>query len=298
MEKDTLAPVVFLTAVCSAADKTDARLMIQSLRDFGGAYSRAPFWLFDYDEEVNTTNWEALRVERYRGELAHDLKGHLFAQKVSACAQAEAMTDGHTYSLVWIDPCCLIVRPPALFDLDDAADAAFRPVHIRNVGLPREDPVNPFWRRIFTEIGVEDLPGEITSFVDRQRLRPYFNSHGFSINPQLHLMKRWKALFTNLCRDETFQKGACAAKREQIFLFQALLSALVVSSIPPERLRMLPPDYNYPYNLQDSIDGEHRAATFNSLTMFTYEELPVNPAKIHNIAVEEPLLSWLKKHAA
>ena len=169
-------------------------------------------------------------------------------------------------------------------------------MHIRNVGLLREEPVNPYWQRILSEVGVDDLPGDVLSFVDQQRLRPYFNTHGFAVNPRLGLMKRWKALFTNLCRDDEFQKGVCAAKREQIFLFQALLSALVVASIPSDRLRMLPPDYNYPYNLQDSLPGERRAATFNSLTMFTYEELPVNPDKIHNIAVEEPLLSWLKKH--
>ncbi len=296
MEKSTMAPVIFLTAVCSAADKADARLMIQSLRDFGGKYDRVPFWLFDYDEEVNTTNWEALMVERYRGDLSHDLKGHLFAEKVSACAQAESQTNGHTNSLVWIDPSCLITRPPGLYDLDDAADAAFRPVHIRNVGLLRDEPVNPYWRRILSEVGVDDLPGEVMSFVDQQRLRPYFNSHGFAVNPRLGLMKRWKALFTSLCRDDEFQKGACALKREQIFLFQALLSALIATSIPSDRLRILPPDYNYPYNLHDNLPGDRRAASFNHLTTFTYEDLPIDPAKLHNIAVEEPLLSWLKKH--
>jgi hypothetical protein len=145
MNKTDLLTTIFITAVCDSEDKAAARLLVQSLRNFGGTYSRVPFWLFDFDEEVNTTNWEALGVERYRGELTRHLKGHLFSEKVTACAEAEVMTSEHTHSLVWVDPCCLVTRPPALFDLDDAADAAFRPVHIQNVGLLRDGSINPYW---------------------------------------------------------------------------------------------------------------------------------------------------------
>jgi len=42
---------VFLTVVRTQYGKTCARLLIESLRTFGGAMNQYPFWVFEADSE-------------------------------------------------------------------------------------------------------------------------------------------------------------------------------------------------------------------------------------------------------
>jgi hypothetical protein len=199
---------------------------------------------------------------------------------------------------VWIDPGCLVVNPPVLYELGADFDAAFRPVHIQNVGLRVDEPLNAFWGGIYTAVGLTDLSTTVQSFVDRQTLRAYYNSHAFAVNPALGLMHRWLEHFQALVCDAVYQQTACQDEPHQIFLFQALLSALLTKEIEPSRLRILPPEYNYPFNLQGRVPEGHRARALNDTVTFTYEQRSLNPAEITDIAVEEPLASWLAAHCA
>jgi len=76
-----------------------------------------------------------------------------------------------------------------------------------------------------------------------------------------------------------------------------LLSTLVATSVDPARLRILPPYYNYPYNLQDRIPSDRRLAIINEAVCFTYEDRPIHPAAVTGIEVHEPLRAWLATHA-
>jgi hypothetical protein len=286
---------IFVTSV-STSDLPAVRLMDDSLRSFGGELAEAPVWVFLSEPSVapdfKHTNTHILPFK------APDLKtGCLFGNKVAVCARAEELAPAGTSSLVWIDPFCIFVQPPVLFELDADFDAAFRPVHISNVGLPPTEPLDAFWRGIYTAVGLEDDCSTVTSFVDGQLLRTYLNSHAFAISPALGLMRRWVDLFQRLVRDAEFQSVACADENHQIFLFQALLSTLVASSIEPGRLRILPPSYNYPYHLQDRIPPNRRFKTLNETVLFTYEDSPIHPEAIFGMDINEPLRGWLMEHA-
>jgi len=283
---------IFLT-IASGKSEPLVRLLIDSLRTFGGELAEAPFWVFSADPEpvrgLQTGSTCVLPLP-----VSDAAAGYLFGKKVAACARAEELAPTGTRAMVWIDPACLIVQPPGLFALDADCDAAFRPVHIRNVGLPPSEPLDAFWQGIYSAAGVEEVSSTVTSFVDEIILRTYFNSHGFAINPALGLMQRWYELFQQLVGDAAFQSAACADDRHQIFLFQALLSTLVATSIEPGRARILPYTYNYPYNLQARIPAEKRLATLNEIVCFPYEELSIHPSKLTGIEVREPLRAWLE----
>ena len=81
-------------------------------------------------------------------------------------------------------------------------------------------------------------------------------------------------------------------------LLLALLSALLMKELDPSRLRMLPPAYNYPLNLQARVPVERWARALNDVVTFAYEERSLDPAKITDIGIEEPLRSWLAAHCA
>ena len=284
-------PVVFLTA-CQAEDLPAARLMIHSLRRFGGELAGCPVWVFSRDAQA----CRCLEDERTRVlplVLPEVLATIPFGEKAAACAQAEQIAGGQVGTLVWIDPACLVVQPPLGFVLEAGAQAAFRPVHIRNVGLPPGEPLDAFWTGIHQAVGVEDTPTTVTSFVDGQLLRTYFNSHAFAINPALGLMGRWSTLLQSLAGDAHFMASACADPRHRTFLFQALLSTLVAASLGADQVRLLPPTYNYPYHLQGQIAPPQRAGRINALVCLTCEEHSLHPQALSGIGVDEPLKSWL-----
>ncbi|MBN1537283.1 MAG: hypothetical protein JW908_11170 [Anaerolineales bacterium] len=288
---------IFVTVVRTLYGKTCARLLIESLRTFGGAMRHCLFWLFEVDPQVTACrDLEDLGVKVWPLETPEAIQDYLFGNKVYACAQAEALAPSNARSLVIIDPNCLIVQPPLLYALDGNCDAAFRPVHIRNVGSLADQPLDAFWQNIYETVGVKDISMTIESFIDGQRLRAYFNSHAFTINPTIGIMKRWLACFETLVSDQSFQSGACQDEKHQIFLFQAILSAVVVSELGADRLRLLPPVYNYPYHFQESIPDERRANAFNDLVSIAYEDFSIHPRDVKFILVHEPLLGWLLKH--
>lgn len=284
---------IFLTVAVPQV-QSNLRVLTNSLRTFGGKLAEAPFWIFteNLNEEKYTDNG---LTRQLRLDIPPDVNAYPFGTTVAACAQAEAMVSTQTNSLVWIDPTCLIIQPPELFELGSAFDAAFRPVHIRNIGSPADESPDAFWRGIYHSLALEDAPFTVTSFIDSQRLRPYFNSHAFSINPHLGILRLWYTQFQQFIRNQSFQSTACPDDLHKIFLFQALLSTLVASRIDSTRLKILPPSYNYPYNLQARVPEEHRARTLNELVCLTYEERDLHPGQVNDIQILEPLRSWLSE---
>jgi len=287
---------IFFTLVRSIAERRATRLLIDSLRSFGGELSRSPFWVFEADPGGATCG-ELVQIGAQTIELQipDPLKNYPFAGKVSACAQAETLAAAEVSSLVWLNAGCLILQPPLDFELGDAYDLAVRPVHIRNIGLPTGVPVDAFWRRVFTQVALQDVYLEVESFVDKQPLRAYFNSHLLSVKPSKSMFRRWLTHFEALVLDHDFQSGPCQDELHQIFLYQAILSALIAVSVEPQRLRILPPEYSYPYHLHQDVSPDRRARTLNELICVACEDETLDPDTMNDIEINEPLRSWLKK---
>jgi hypothetical protein len=292
-----MSQIIFLTLVRSPRGKANARILIDSIRTFGGALRDCPIWVFETNsQKAACQDLAGTGVQVIPLNVPDTVRDYDFGDKVCACAQAEAMAPPEVQSLVWIDPICVVVNPPTLLDLGNAFDAAVRPVHIRNVGLLATDPLDVFWQTIYAAVGVNDIASAVESFVDGQRLRAYFNSHAFAVNPAKGLLHRWFDLFEKLVCDREFQTRACVDERHQIFLFQAILSALLATSLNPKRIHILPPAYNYPYNLHTRVPSEGRAKSLSDLVCFTYEERSINPSEMKDIEIREPLKSWLAAH--
>lgn len=280
----------FVTLVRSADERTKARLLIDSIRSFGGPLRRCPIWLFSTGREDGPAIAD---VETLPLTVPEAVAAMPFASKVYACAQAEALAGPEVGSLAWISADCLVLRPPLLMALGPQYDAAVRPVHIQNVGLETTQPIDPFWAGIYKAAGVSDVALTVESFVDRKPLRAYFNSHLLSIRPSLGIAGEWFEQFAVLANDSEFQASACGDELHQIFLHQAVLSAVLATRVDGERLHILPPDYSYPYNLQARIPPERRAAVLNDLACIAYEDRPLHPDSVHDIAIQEPLRTWL-----
>ena len=285
----------FFTLVVDTQQARKARLLVESLRAFGGRMSGCPVWVFypdlaSADEEM----WQGL-------DSVHPLPlgevhapSYWFSRKTHACARAEQLAGPEVRSLVWLAPENLFVQPPVLFDLGLSNEAspykaAFRTVHHANIGSPADRPLDAFWRTIYNLTGLDDAPYTTRSYIDGQELRPYWNTHCFAIDPALGLLQAWHEGFCALVDDERFQAGSCHDVPHQVFLHQAVLSTLVAQRLPWEQVRLLPPEYNYPLNLLGEMPPDLQVPNLNSLVNAVYEgTFPSRRIEIH-----EPLCSWL-----
>lgn len=282
----------FLTMFRSEAGERLACIVIDSLRAFGGPLRDSEVWAFVLDPERVSRALPGLEgVHRFPLAIGDGCPPHPFAEKVYACAQAEAMAGPEIGSLVWLSLDCLVINPPLLFDLGAECDVAFRPVHHQNIGSPAHEPPDDFWQGVYRALDIGDLPYTVESFANGQILRPYFNTHCFAFNPATGLGRAWWAHFKAIVANKAFQAGPGRDELHQIFLHQALLSTLVAKQVPWERVRLLPPEYNYPLNLLAEMPPDRRAPTLNSLVNAVYEDtFPWGKIKI-----QEPLRSWLQE---
>jgi hypothetical protein len=295
MSNTAVAQTIFLTLVRSIGERARARLLIDSIRSFGGTLSDSLIWLFEADpHQAPCESLQDAGVQVLPLNAPDTLRRYYFGDKVYACAQAETWASAQ--SLIWVDPVFLVVQPPLLFDLGPSFDAAVRPVHIRNVGLLTTELLDGFWKKVYEAVGVQDIQMTVESFIDTQRIRAYFNSHAFAVNPSKGLLRRWLQCFESLACDQAFQSASCQDERHQVFLHQAILSAQIATELDLERIRILPPDYNYPYNLHQSIPPDRRARSLNDLVGIAYENRSVNPNEMTDLSVREPLRTWLSAH--
>jgi hypothetical protein len=286
---------IFITKVHTSAGKAAARLLIESLQTFGGEMSGCAVWVFATDSQNEPcSDLVSSQVKVFPLSVPEAVKNYPFGEKVFACARAEVLAPVTINSLIWLDLNCLVIQPPELFNLGIEFDAALRPVHIRNVGLQPSEPPDAFWKGIYAALGIDDVQSTVHSFIDQQCLRAYFNTHGIAVRPRKGLFQRWAEHFERLVCDQEFQAIACQDERHQIFLFQALFSALVASSVETQRMRILPATYNYPYNLQDRVPEDRRASTLNDLVCFTFEGRTIHPTSVTDIEIREPLRTWLE----
>jgi len=279
----------FFTLIDSQRGARNAALLIESLRSFGGSLSQSPFWVFSAQPQHTSRLFAGPNILTFPLEVESSCQSYIFTAKVHACAQAESLAAGKVQSLVWLSTDSLIVNPPTLFSLNTAYDAAFRTVHIRNIGSPAQEPLDSFWEAVYQTVGLDKAPFAVESFVDEQVIRPYFNSHCFAIDPSLGLCHLWLERFKEMVSDQAFQSGPCADELHQVFLHQAILSTLVAKHLPKEQIRFLPLEYSYPLHFHHQVPAQSRPLLLNDLVCAVYEGY----LEGGEIAVQEPLRSWL-----
>ena len=293
-----------ITLVETPADARSARLLLNSLRAFGGTLSHIPAWIF-YQPEPHQpdltrafSGLKAVQLIPLDLDAAAPGSDYPFASKVHACAQAEALAGAQLRSLVWFNPQCLILAPPLLIDLSPDFDAALRPVHHKNIGSLAQTPLDDYWQAVYRSAGLEETPFTVESFADAQTLRPYFNTHCFAMNPALGLFAAWREHFQALTCDAAFQSGPCQRPLPRIFLHQAILSTLVAKSLARKRIRLLPPAYSYPLHLHLQVPAGRQPRRLNDLVCPVYEDAFEFPVTLNGLQVDEPLYSWLAKHSS
>jgi len=286
--------LAFVIAVTDASDVISARLLISSIRAFAGDLKNQPILVYsNLDEGPDIADGDGAQL--FQAEPAEVYLGYPLGAKVFFCSKAEQELAGRVSTMVYLDPCALILHPPWLFETGQHVDACIRPVHLKNVGQSSGQALSAYWRWVYDLVGNGFPDFRVTSFVDGCLLFPYYNTHCFSVKPELGLCQHWADLFAAAVKDISFQQELCADFPHRLFLHQVIFSCLLAARLGEERIRVLPPDYSYPYHVQEQVPPGIRSASLNNLTHVVYEECNMNPSQMRDIEVDESLKTWLSE---
>jgi len=256
MNEQSELSCVFLTYIKDKEDLACVKILIKSLRDFGGTYSKEALYVFmqkrlDAFNELVLDNVFVIPIE-----LDEPLHSYPFAYKVFAVSALQDFITPLPTTIIWLDPSAIILRQPSLFDLKDRRQLALRPVHVKNVGICRDDAIDTYWSHIYNTVEVEyGSLYSVKSYVDQEDLFPYYNCGIYALHHHGKVLSMWWDVFKKLVLDVQFQGSHCASCLHKVFLHQSIFSALICKHLSSEDVRILPPEYGYPLHFHNKLSS-------------------------------------------
>ncbi len=221
-------------------------LLVESLRTWGGAWSESPVYAFaprrDHGPEPATVE----RLEAHGATFIDEPLVERFDEiptfnKVAVSAWAERELDHET--LVFTDTDSVFLGEPSELG-GDGWVAAMRPVDRRIAGSRGKGKNEPFWRRMYAELGVTQRPFAETA-VGQMRIRAYWNSGLIAERRSAGLFGAWEDALARL-----FDAGIVQKRWPQ---FMDQLSWAGVTADYHDRIRVLSPAYNYPLRHRQAL---------------------------------------------
>jgi hypothetical protein len=245
------ADVAFLICVERGRLEGEALLLLESLRTWGGSLAEAPVYAFAPRPGHEPEPATAERLVELGTTLITDPLVDRFADiptfnKVSVSAWAERELDHET--LVFTDTDSVFLNEPAEFETGDWL-AAVRPVDRRIAGSKGKGKTEPFWRKMYAELGVRERPFTETT-VGQVKIRAYWNSGLIAVRRSAGLFDAWERALNRLFDAEIVQK------RWPQFMDQ--LSWAGVAATVHDRVRILSDAYNYPVPHRQALAPEAR----------------------------------------
>jgi len=245
-----LPDTAFLLCVERGRLETEAVLLVESLREFGGAFSQAPVYAFaprpGFEPEPSTVErLEALGAVTMVTEPLVDRFADIPTfNKVAVSAWAERELEHET--LVFTDTDCVFLGEPSELAGGEWV-AAMRPVDRRIAGSRGKGKGEPFWRKMYAELGVKSEPWVETT-VGQMRIRAYWNTGLVAARRSAGLFGAWERALVRLFDAEIVQN------RWPQFMDQ--LSWAGVTADVHERVLILSHAYNYPLRRRMALAPE------------------------------------------
>jgi len=292
-----------LAIVTYASDNEQERsvkALIKSVRELSANYRNCKIYVVLGDpENFPGTSLMGKNVELLPLKMNKAFMDYPLAFKAFAAAQVEKIVKNKTETLVWFDPSVIVLNSLDALMLDKNTDVAVRPVTLSNTIsiAPGVEP-NEYWAPIYRETGLryKELPA-LWTIADNVAIQPYYNCEVYSINPKLEICEEWVRILTGLLNDTDYQNESCTTFVRKLFLHQAVLSGIITSKVPQDRMKPLPITSSYPFNQHEQLSREKQVSALNeiSVVIFDYAWAMI-PTWMNTIPVNEPLRQWLFEH--
>ena len=286
-------------ALPGRASETDVLLLAESIRAHAGSLSGAPIWCFvpGYGERLNSTIEDrllSLDVALIPFKIDPKLITFPFVAEAHAAALAESKALDKAGFLAWLAANTVVLQEPRDFLLREGRSLCYRPVHHTLVGSRYDQPLDPFWTLIYRYCNVpEDRVFPMMTHVDGTRIRPYFNAGLLVTRPRKRLLRAWRDAFLKAYREPPFQEFYKQDERYIVFIHQAVLSGVILSTFVTDEMQELPASYNYPLHLHAQDVTGRRPSTLEELVTFRHEGFYRDPEWMTKMPAKEPLKRWI-----
>lgn len=285
-----------------SASETNARLLIESIRAFGGVFSNLTLWCL-----VPTIKMELSKpfrdlldkagVQLVLFDVESDVIRFPFAADVVAAQHAEAKANHDFDLLVWLGANTIVFHEPNQFLIPVRKQVGYRPVHHINIGALADQPINPFWTHVYQACRVPPerlFPME--THVDARKIRPYINATSLVIRPGQGLFAAWQDIFFKSYQRPEFTELYRQDEQYAIFMHQAILSGIILTMFRPRDLIQLPNTYNYPLHLWDQDITALRPHRLTDLVTVRHEGFYKDPDWPGKMPEGDGLKQWLAGH--
>lgn len=279
--------------------ETYALLLTESIRAFGGSLSNTPIWCFTPESETSVSavfkkRLDSLDVLLVPFQMARKSLDFAFAGHVHAAANAESKAMGHTQLLAWMAPNTLVLQEPRNVLLGRGKSLGYRPVHHKLLGSGIDEPLDEFWTLIYEHCGVpEDQVFSMRTQVEDIPIRPYFNAGLLVVDPYTKMLQTWLDTFLRIFQKPEYLEFYSQDKRYEIFMHQAVLTGVILSSLAKNRMVELPPIYNYPLNLYEEDKTKYRPESLEDCVTIRHEGFYEDPEWIEKIPARKRLKEWI-----
>ncbi len=242
-------PPAFLFCVEHGRLESEAILLAESLRAWGGSCAESPLYAFAPRPEFQPTSETVARLTELGCTLIDEPLVDRFADnptfnKIPVCAWAERELEHET--LVFTDTDCVFMGEPAELAEGDWV-AAMRPVDRRIAGSRGKGKGEPYWRKMYEALGVENRPFVRTT-VGQMEIRAYWNSGLIAARRSAGLFGAWMPTL------ERLYEANLVDDRWPQFMDQ--ISWAMVATDHHDRVRILSDAYNYPLRHRPSLTAE------------------------------------------
>ena len=305
-DPENLTPIVFATFAGDEHELSNALLMAESIRTFGGAYSKAPIWVYGpaglaAEHSAAPGKAASLGVEVRAGSAPEDAAWFYYSAKVYAAGLAEAEADGKTAILAWLDEDTIMLQEPGEFILPAAKTLGYRPVMHRNVGVTYGEPLDGFWARVFEKLGVPDSTAfPMVTPADGDTIRPYFNAGCMVVRPGRGLLRKWGDCFSVVYRDSVLTAMCREDVKKRIFIHQVALTGAILAHLEAREMAELSDRFNYPIFFQQMFEAKREFNDITGVVTFRHESYFKKPMPDWHLRLKGPAdrISWMREHLA
>ncbi|UCH04800.1 MAG: hypothetical protein JSW05_01180 [Candidatus Thorarchaeota archaeon] len=291
--------VIATIAHPTSTSETNALLLTESMRAFGGSLSSAPIWCFTPENESPVSAFfkrrlDSLDVVMVPFQMARKSREFAFAGHVHAAANAESKAMAQVELLVWLAPNTLVLQEPRNFLLQRGKSLGYRPVHHKLLGSGIEEPLDEFWTLIYEHCGVpEDQVFAMRTQIEDIPIRPYFNAGSLIVEPDTKILQTWLDTFLRIFQKAEYLRFYNQDKRYEIFMHQAVLTGVFLSNLAKKRMVELPPSYNYPLNLYAEDKTKNRPESLEDCVTIRHEGFYEDSKWMEKIPARKLLKDWI-----
>ena len=299
-EKPT--PLVITTFLETREEIAWARVMVESLRTFGGSLKNAPVWVYVSEdfraaESESLNGFASLGAEIRTSRVEESATWFPLARKVFAASQAETEAAGKIAILARLDPDTIFLGEPVEFILPGDKDLGYRPVFHRTISPLYEEPLDTYWSRAYELMGIqasEVFP--VVTPADGDAIRAYFQAGCVVVRPERGILKRWEAMFSLLADDPLIKEICGGDPRKRLFTFQVALVGAVLKGLPRPAMHTFSDRVNYPIFFKEMFGAKRDFHDLSNAVTVRYEQLFANPPPDWDKKLTGPAdkIAWIK----